>query len=261
MRLRSAPGNSWSQRFPIRTSLRAFMALVLAISVGVAALLLSSPLSASITLTLTLAVLGFASLAVSYRKGRRRAWWLGFAVFGWGYLALAFGPFAVFVYSRLATSLMLTALHRQLSPPAPPYPLVSPPVAPVEYIDAAINLKKRGDLGSAAQYCKAAFTYRHLLTADDRKRLTEISDLLDPGEKAGLLAEGTPDPATAPHTTRFTLGVGTREDFCDVGHCLFALLSGCLGGILAHYLLITRDSPSISITGGYAKPESYSRAG
>ena len=37
---------------------------------------------------MTQAILGVAVLAVVYRRQERRAFWLGFALFGWGYMAL-----------------------------------------------------------------------------------------------------------------------------------------------------------------------------
>jgi hypothetical protein len=40
-------------------------------------------------LLVTQATLAFAILAVVYRAGEGRAFWLGFALFGWGYMALA----------------------------------------------------------------------------------------------------------------------------------------------------------------------------
>ena len=36
-------------------------------------------------LLLTLGLLAVAVLGVVYRREERRAWWLGFALFGWGF--------------------------------------------------------------------------------------------------------------------------------------------------------------------------------
>ena len=46
---------------------------------------------AGAVLLLTLGAFALAVLAVVYRRGERRAFWLGFALFGWGYMALTAG--------------------------------------------------------------------------------------------------------------------------------------------------------------------------
>src|SRR5262249_29134977 len=72
---------------------------------------------AGVLLMLGLGVLGLAVLGVAYRRGRTRAGWLGFALFGGGYLALTLGPWAVdAIRPQLATSQLLDALHAKLAP-------------------------------------------------------------------------------------------------------------------------------------------------
>ena len=51
----------------------------------------SSAWSATIY-TAAIVFLAFATLAASYRRGRRRAFWAGSAFFGWLYLFLVLGP-------------------------------------------------------------------------------------------------------------------------------------------------------------------------
>jgi hypothetical protein len=70
------------------------MGLVVVVAVGVAALRFASGLWAGVLLLLTLGVLGAAVLAFHERTGAKRAWWRGFALFGWGDLVLAMGPWA-----------------------------------------------------------------------------------------------------------------------------------------------------------------------
>jgi hypothetical protein len=73
-------------RFPIA----ALMAAVLIVALGLAALRNSSATWAGVMLLLTCGVLCLAVVGVVCGGDARRAWWLGFALFGWAYLLLAF---------------------------------------------------------------------------------------------------------------------------------------------------------------------------
>src|SRR4051812_7063548 len=75
----------------LRFSIAGLMALVLALSVAFASLRFASEPWAGVILLMTLGALSLAILGVVYRKGERRAAWLGFALLGWGYMALASG--------------------------------------------------------------------------------------------------------------------------------------------------------------------------
>jgi hypothetical protein len=57
----------------------------------------------------------FAILAVIYRRESARAWWVGYALGGWSYLAIVYGPWAHdHVAQRLATTTSLKTLHDSL---------------------------------------------------------------------------------------------------------------------------------------------------
>jgi hypothetical protein len=73
-------------RFPIA----GLMGAVLAIALGLAALRNATETWAGATFLVTCAVLCLAIVGVVCRRDAERAWWLGFALFGWGYLCLAF---------------------------------------------------------------------------------------------------------------------------------------------------------------------------
>jgi len=75
-----------------RFSIAGLMGMVLVVAVGVAALRSGSEDWAGIVSALTLGLLGVALLGVLFRQGPRRAFWSGFALFGWGYLALTMAP-------------------------------------------------------------------------------------------------------------------------------------------------------------------------
>ena len=70
-----------------RISIRTLMAFVLVSAVGLAALRNASDPWAEMMLLVALVAAGVAVLGAALMRGRERAWWLGFAVFGGGYLA------------------------------------------------------------------------------------------------------------------------------------------------------------------------------
>ncbi len=98
-----------------RFSIAGLMGIVLIAAVGTA--LYRAPMSfrAGPIFLATIAALSLAVVAAIERRGARRAWCLGFAVFGWGHLALAVlarplpGP-------SLATSQLLVKLRPILAP-------------------------------------------------------------------------------------------------------------------------------------------------
>jgi hypothetical protein len=72
-------------RFPIA----GLMLAVLVVAVALAALRNASETWAGVMFLITCGVLSLAIVGVVCRDGPQRAWWLGFALFGWGYLLLA----------------------------------------------------------------------------------------------------------------------------------------------------------------------------
>jgi hypothetical protein len=102
----------------IAFSIRGLLAAVTLIAVGLFALLNASPLWDSIIVSLTLLLLLTALLSLACRPGPRRAFWIGFAIFGWGYLILVDGPIVardLTVRSNLPTNVVLDMLHMGLA--------------------------------------------------------------------------------------------------------------------------------------------------
>jgi uncharacterized membrane protein YqaE (UPF0057 family) len=90
-------------------SLRGLLLAVVFAAYACGALWSATDLWASATWTLTLAMLAFAMLAAWLRHGRQRAFWLGFLLFGLGYLTLSHGPwFDGNVRHRLLSDKLLT---------------------------------------------------------------------------------------------------------------------------------------------------------
>jgi hypothetical protein len=67
-------------------SIRGLMAFVLVASMGLVALRFSTPIVAGNVILMTLFGLGLAILAAVNRRDARRAFWIGFALMGWGYV-------------------------------------------------------------------------------------------------------------------------------------------------------------------------------
>ena len=89
----------------IRFNIASLLVVILVLGVGFAALRESSDLWESGLFTVTLGILLISILLAVHRTESRRAFWLGFALFGWIYLGLSLVPS---IESRLITT---KALH------------------------------------------------------------------------------------------------------------------------------------------------------
>lgn len=107
---------------PTRISIAGVMGLVLVAALGAAGLREGTPIWAIAMFTLMVAFLLGAILNAVYSRGPTRAYWVGFALFGWTYAALNFGPLAAdgTRVPPLATGPMLDALLARAHP-APEY--------------------------------------------------------------------------------------------------------------------------------------------
>ena len=76
----------------MRFNIASLLVVVVFVAVGVAALRESSDLWESGIFTLTLAALLISILLAANRTESRRAFWIGFALFGWAYLGFALVP-------------------------------------------------------------------------------------------------------------------------------------------------------------------------
>ena len=85
--------------------------LVLILGVGFAALRESDETWDSSVFSLALGVLSISILLAIHRTGHRRAFWLGFALFGWAYLGLSLVPS---IESRLITTKALAFLDSKM---------------------------------------------------------------------------------------------------------------------------------------------------
>ncbi len=183
-----------------RFSIRTLMALIAGSAVGLAALRNANDLWARVMMMLALGLVCVAGLWAILLRGRERAWWLGFAVLGCTYLSVSFSP----LRSRLSTTHLFEYVHARV---------VSSSIATFEV--------SRADQGS--------ILYRVVMidgTANSRTVSNSVYSST-PGED--LLA--TMEPA---NRWRSALpGAANHDQFLRIGHSLFALLAGLVGGTVA----------------------------
>jgi hypothetical protein len=90
-------------------------------AVGLSALRASSRLWANVGFSLAVTLLVAAIAGMIYRRGERRAFWVGFALFGWPYLVMVFGPSPFNAWrDLLVTTPVLVILEDYLKGATPP---------------------------------------------------------------------------------------------------------------------------------------------
>lgn len=207
-----------------RFSLAGLMAAVLIVAVACAALRFASELWASATLTITVGVLLTAILGVVLREGRIRAFWLGFSVFGWAYLALAFGWFSTNFTQHLLTTKLLAYAH----------PKLLQPMVQQDDIQGLsvhrVHLHSGGvHAGKLLSNCAACHTSNVLSLSFSPGGKLLATEATDKTVKIWDTTTGSLVPAAVP-------ALPSWEHFQQVGHSLFALLMALLGGLLARHL-------------------------
>jgi hypothetical protein len=102
-----------------RFNLLSLFAFVAAVAVACAALARPSQFWLAVISSLTVASLFYAILAVIYGRAGRRAFWVGFAVFAWGYVALEWGAEAGMPFrlpTGQVTDQLQSAMHGEPAP-------------------------------------------------------------------------------------------------------------------------------------------------
>ena len=103
-------------------SLKSLLIGVGLIAMGTVALVNASRLWVTITGLTTCLLLLTSLLASLLLRGRQRAFWIGFAVFGWGYIAMAYGPYQDVVLTSDLLSDLGNSLRRTVPIPTNPAP-------------------------------------------------------------------------------------------------------------------------------------------
>jgi hypothetical protein len=126
-----------------RASVAMLLVFIGLMGVGFAALRVASRLWANFTFSLALTALVASVAFLIYRRGPRRSFWAGFALFGWTYFGVAFGPSAFNPWRDLLVSSPVLALleERLLEQPIPAPPgRFQPPAAPRSRVGPYVEL-------------------------------------------------------------------------------------------------------------------------
>jgi hypothetical protein len=190
----------------IRFNIANLLVTILVLVVGFAALRESSDLWDNGVFTLTNGVLLISILLAVHRTEPRRAFWIGFALFGWVYLGLTFVPS---IESRLITTKALAYLDSKV-----------PGRSTVLY--HVINT----GTGSRTVTHQVTWAVGGIRTATAGQGQVRVWDVA-----TGKLLSGRS---------------GTTENFIRIGRSLFALLVGWLGGQLSLRLCRVPSDPEPS---------------
>jgi hypothetical protein len=190
----------------IRFNIGSLVIFILVLGVGFAALRESSDLWESGVFTLTIGVLLISILLGAHRTESRRAFWLGFALFGWVSLSLSLVPS---IESRLITTKALAYLDSKV---------------PGRYLEMSI-IEVSGSI-----------------SAPPNNQVQNVA-IIEKVRKAGSSIPGQVKVWHMPARTVFGGWSGTTENFIRIGHTLFALLAAWLGGQLSRRLNRSSRSP------------------
>jgi hypothetical protein len=193
-----------------RFSIRSLMAFVVVSAVGLATLRNASDLWAGMMLLVDLAAVGVAVLGAILMRGRERAWWLGFAVFVGGYMAVAISPLQL----QLSTTHLLDYVHARV---------VSSSIATFD----------------VSRFDQSSVLYR-IVTSDGGVNLKTVADsVVNSISAEDLLVSMVP----ANRWRSMFPGAANHDQFLRVGHSLFALLAGLVGGMVAVWFYGRRERP------------------
>lgn len=225
-----------------RSSIARLMSLVLACGVGVAALHSPTPLWTATIYTLALALLGLAVPGLIYRTGPRRAFWVGFAAFGWGYWFLALSPWiGDQVRPHLFATTLLNDFRTLISTGRSPFDEDIQAAIRKTFLEDTRTIQLTTRLEAADQ--KVARVERRVRNAQDPTRVAAVRerDAVEQEYQAlwqsmymMLVKNRSVPPAGSP------LDDSPRLE--RIGHSLFALLMALGGGFVARSFYRTRDA-------------------
>jgi hypothetical protein len=219
-----------------RISIRSLMAFVLVAAVGLAALRNASELWAGIMLLFALAAVGVAILGTALSRGRERAGWLGFVVFGGGYLVVSLFP----VRYELATAWAFQYVHDRVGDQSQYDASMSQLIALRQSLFATkTELQMMTGSGGIPSTSDDPVIARLLDTQAELRRRIKTHEsrlqVLRGSNSAGLSFGSNTGIADADEVAvnrwRSLLpGAANLDAFQRIGHSLFALLMGVIGG-------------------------------
>ncbi len=215
------------------------------------------------TFSVTLGALTVALIGVVNRRAERRAFWVGFALCGWAYMAFSSGPwFAIDVRPRLVTTRLLQWAYPRLIPEARqssgfrsstrtfivPAPELGDGLTAdslgADAVDVAIKGEGETPPSLLAEGVEVAGT------STTGGKLTKVTLRTNPAQVARLtqaladqvkfvLRRHQPSPFAAIWSSPPV----EVDDFVGVGHSLYGLLCAWVGGAVGRYFYATRDPP------------------
>jgi hypothetical protein len=198
-----------------RLTILSLMGLVLALAVAIAALRNADDYWAGAMILATPLLFCVAAIGALCGEDRSRDRRLGFAILGGGYFALAFLGLSDQNLSRLPTVRLLAYVHQRVSPPQ------------------TFTFTVTG--GSSAAPASPGTIILASTRPGPLNLVTTTTTTSAP----------TPDPASTAVTSNrwksLLPGAANYEAFSIVGHCLFALLAGSLGAMIARWFRRRRE--------------------
>ncbi len=183
----------------LRFSIGSLIGFILICGVGIAALKESSDLWERGTFTAMVLVLLTSVLLAAHRGGQRRAFWVGFALFGGVYLGMSMVPA---VESRLVCSQGLAYLHSKIP-------------------------------GQSQQNWTVTFTSAAPGVANSLPQALAFSPN---GTSLGVQGQGSVRVWNVGSGKLMTGWGGSQENFVKIGHTLIALVLAWSGGMLSRRL-------------------------
>jgi hypothetical protein len=211
----------------LQFSLASLLIGVFAVAFACAAMRSASDLWASAAFTACVFVLLFSILAVLFLRDSTRAFWTGFCLFGVAYLLLVFGPwFSGNVKDHLITSKLLGYTHKKLA------------TVPSDNAGMGVAVGDLDEDGWVDLYVANDTQPNNLYRNVGNGKFVDVSESLAFGtQQADFDADGDLDLYVS------NFGATSRRswrNFERIGHSLFALLFGLVGGVLARHLWRTR---------------------
>lgn len=219
-----------------RFSIANLLLFIVALGVSFAALRNPSQLWANAWFSVALATLTIAVLAAVYRRGKRRAFWVGFASCGWLYLVLALGPWLESaVGSFLVTTAILDVVYPQIVP-APPPPASSAPASGMG-----------GGMPGGTMMTAPGTGFGAYAPPPSAPGMMGSGMMMTGGAMSAVPPPSAwsnwtvPDQYTGLGESIGNVPLVSSEPFRRIGHSLFALLCALLGGALARRFASTRE--------------------
>jgi len=199
-----------------RFTILGLMGLVLGLAIALAALRNADDSWAGGLLLATALLIGVVTLGAFYHSGRRRAGRLGFVVFAGGYFALAFLGLSDQNLAKLPTTWLLIYVHQRVAPPQT-FTLTVTGTTPVQMGEGTI-LMSNVTAGPLANTVTTTTTSQF------------------------AVASGVSDD-TSPRWRSLLPGAANYPAFSVVGHCLFVLLAGLVGMLIARRFEARQEQP------------------